>query len=104
MTLAATLSPAETRRRIAALGRRRCGCPGWAIFDTARGLEIERCDECFYGTDVHEVVSDDDVAGLPEAQAALADAVAECEAEWFESIGRCAVEVTGHDHSTPVGP
>jgi hypothetical protein len=45
------------------------GCPGWGIFDSdERGTEIERCDACCHGTEL----TDDDVALLPEAQAALA--------------------------------
>lgn len=23
-----------------------CGCPGWGVYDTCRGIEIQRCDEC----------------------------------------------------------
>ena len=31
------------------------GCPGWSTFDTARGVELQRCDEC-------GVYADDDEA------------------------------------------
>jgi predicted RNA-binding Zn-ribbon protein involved in translation (DUF1610 family) len=44
-------------------------CPGWAIFEAdSRGVtEIERCDVC-----CPKDLTDDEVALLPEAQAALA--------------------------------
>jgi hypothetical protein len=31
-------------------------CPGWAIFDTCDGLEIQRCDECWH--DQHDLPRD----------------------------------------------
>jgi hypothetical protein len=45
-------------------------CRTWDIFDTGRGLEIERCDACWH--DVTDPLLDDEAALLPEAQAALA--------------------------------
>ena len=42
------------------------GCAGWAVFESSRGLEIERCDTC-----CPEELDDEDIARLPEAQAAL---------------------------------
>ena len=43
------------------------GCPGWCPTDFGT---VARCDECFAGVD--DAPTDDDVALLPEAQAALA--------------------------------
>lgn len=60
-----------TRAALAALPER-CHprCKGWGVFMSSdRGWEIERCDECCRGT----AITDDDVAALPEAQAALTD-------------------------------
>ena len=60
---------ATVRARFAALEHCDAGCPGWGIFEVNREpeLEIERCDECCYGS----TLTDDDAALLPEAQAAL---------------------------------
>lgn len=50
-----------------------CGpdCPGWAVFDTGGGVEIQRCDEC------DRFASDDDAAAQPGALHALALAMIE---------------------------
>lgn len=65
------MSP-DVVRSIVAARTERCsrGCPGWAVFD---GDHIEACDECnSYARDSGaRTVTDDDVAGLPEAQRAL---------------------------------
>ena len=46
------------------------GCPGWIIsYSDSRGLEVEVCDDCTHDND--SPLTDDDVALLPEAQAAL---------------------------------
>jgi len=47
------------------------GCPGWGIFHVDREpwVEIERCDQC--AGSLTPPITDDDVALLPEAQAAL---------------------------------
>lgn len=71
-----TLTIEETRRRIAAIPEdERCspGCKGWDIFETNtdRGIEVERCDECFSHLNAEHVVMDDDVQQLPEAIEAL---------------------------------
>lgn len=46
-------------------------CRGWDVFETNRGpgLEIQRCDECLY--DAPKLITDIDVAALPEAMAEL---------------------------------
>ncbi len=44
-------------------------CRGWDVFATGRGLEVERCDDCFHGEE--DPLGDDDVELLPEAQEAL---------------------------------
>lgn len=69
------------------------GCKGWDVFESnsERGIGpsrfvICRCDECF--SSARPRVYDDDFATWPEAQAALAAAVAEVDADWFASIGR----------------
>ncbi len=76
---AASLTVDETRRRIAAIpADERChpSCAGWDIFETntSRGIEIERCDECFAHLPDDQTVMDDDVEQLPEAIEALARA------------------------------
>lgn len=54
-------------------------CPGWAVFDTARGPEIQACDECNgLEPDPAFQLADDDVAQLPEAQGALGLALSQC--------------------------
>lgn len=69
-------------------GEAKCdaSCPGWAVFDADRGLEIEACDECNSMADRagRSTVSDDDVARLPQARAALAAALAENDMEGME--------------------
>ena len=45
-------------------------CPTWLIRDTARGLEIHRCDACWHS--VPDPLTDDEAALLPEAQAKIA--------------------------------
>lgn len=45
------------------------GCRGWAVFETCRGLEVQRCDECWSGVD--EAPFDDDFQGHPVCRAAL---------------------------------
>ena len=45
-------------------------CPTWFISDTARGLEVQRCDACWQG--VPDPLADDEAALLPDAQAKLA--------------------------------
>lgn len=80
-----TKTVAEVRQL---LGRRakKChrDCPGWAVFETVRGDEVQVCDECntLQGKAVR--LSDDDVAQLPEAQKALR----EIGAEHLEQNGR----------------
>lgn len=65
-------------RGVLAARTERCtpDCPGWAIFEVDRdpGVEIEACDECnqIAREERTPTVDDDDVAALPEAQAALA--------------------------------
>lgn len=71
-----TLTIEETRRRISTIPlEERCAdsCPGWYVFDTntRRGLEIERCDECFAHLTDDQTVMDDDVERFPEAIEAL---------------------------------
>lgn len=64
------MTPAD----VIAAYRERCDddCPGWVIeCDT---LAIERCDECAHLNGVERTLSDDDVAGIPAAQAAQAAA------------------------------
>jgi hypothetical protein len=60
-----------TRALLAAIPEdERCypGCKGWGVFMTgSRGWEIEVCDDCCRG----RAITDEDVAELPEAQAAL---------------------------------
>ena len=46
-------------------------CRGWDVFESGRGLEIQRCDAC-----CPDVLADDDVARLPEARRALRAALA----------------------------
>jgi hypothetical protein len=54
-------------------------CPGWSVFDTARGLEIQACDECNdLEPDPAYQLADEDVAQLPEAQGALGLAQSLC--------------------------
>lgn len=60
----------HTRDKLAAIaGRCDPGCPGWAIFETDRGLDPEVCDECNEG---RNNVVDFDLDLLPEVQLALA--------------------------------
>lgn len=40
-------------------------CPGWEMFLCARGLEIQRCDDCWHK--VKGAPVDEDFAQLPEA-------------------------------------
>ena len=61
------MSPAVTRSRLQATPRCAPTCLGWAVFN---GDEIQRCDAC-----CPPDVTDDDVAALPEAQAALLTAL-----------------------------
>lgn len=45
------------------------GCPGWAIFETSHGMDIESCDECWSG--VPDGLLDEEAAAMPEAQTLL---------------------------------
>lgn len=77
-----TRSPDEIRRIVRQREEMcRDRCPGWEIFEVNRepGVEIEACDECNQlARAVGEPqLTDDDVAALPEAQRALARALAE---------------------------
>lgn len=47
------------------------GCPGWAVFETSDGLEIEACIDCWHG--VADPLTDDEAAAMPEARALLID-------------------------------
>jgi hypothetical protein len=49
-------------------------CPGWAVFETTRGMEIQICDDCNTLAHEDDKLDDEDVAQLPEAQEALARA------------------------------
>lgn len=73
-----TKSLAEVRQLLARR-RQKChrDCPGWAVFETVRGDEIQVCDECNTLQPKAVRLSDDDVAQLPEAQKALREVVAE---------------------------
>lgn len=73
-----TKSLAEVRQLLARR-RQKChrDCPGWAVFETSRGDEIQVCDECNTLQPKAVRLSDDDVAQLPEAQKALREVVAE---------------------------
>ncbi len=42
-------------------------CPTWCPSSSARGLEVQRCDDCWQG--VPDPLTDDEAALLPEAQA-----------------------------------
>ena len=54
------------------------GCPGWAVFASGRGLEVQRCDECW--TDVDDAPSDEVFQGHPVCRAALRAAKLRCKA------------------------
>ena len=54
----------EIRRKLSASSRCYPECPGWAVFN---GREIQACDACSPAE-----LTDEDLARLPEAQAALA--------------------------------
>ena len=46
------------------------GCKGWAVIDSGlRGLELQRCDDCWSGQP--NALRDDDIECLPEAQEEL---------------------------------
>jgi hypothetical protein len=69
---------AVVRAKIASIPpEERCdpGCETWAVFDTDRGFEIERCDDCWSGR--LDPLTDDEAEILPEALAALANEIAE---------------------------
>jgi hypothetical protein len=53
------------------------GCPGWAVFESGRGLGIQRCDECdsIAKEEGLPQLHDDEVKLLPEAQRALRQAM-----------------------------
>lgn len=76
-----TKTVAETRRLLAKMEHCSKDCRGWDIFDTVRGFEIQVCDEC---NSRSQQLSDDDVAQLPEAKKALAEA----EATYAENPGK----------------
>lgn len=67
------------------------GCAGWDVFDTSRGLAIQRCDECNTLVPRSLVLDDADVAQLPEAQEALERArkVAEAVAAMDSDLPGC---------------
>jgi len=44
-------------------------CPGWAVFETNQGGEIQACDACWHG--IADRLTDDEAAALPEARALL---------------------------------
>lgn len=69
-----TKTVAETRRLIAKMDHCSKGCQGWDIFDTNRGFEIQVCDECNSSLSKAQQLADVDVAQLPEAKKALAEA------------------------------
>jgi len=47
-------------------------CPGWIISDSGeRGLEVERCDDCWRPFPEGKKLYDEEAAALPEAQRAL---------------------------------
>lgn len=72
---AALAAVCRVRTAIAALpAAERCNpkCPTWIVSHNGRRYKIERCDECWSGCAIDRVVlSDEDVALLPEAQAEL---------------------------------
>jgi hypothetical protein len=76
--IAHTKTLAEVRQLLARRTKR-CsrGCPGWAVFESGRGLEIQTCDECNSMQVPAVRLSDDEVAQLPEAQKALREVSAE---------------------------
>jgi hypothetical protein len=78
--LATAESAATMRVRAVLAGRdidEKCSdsCPGWAVFDTDRGSEIQVCDECDAAARRLGLatVTDDEVALLPEARQELAE-------------------------------
>lgn len=80
-----TKSLAEVRNILARIKRSDAcsdSCPGWAVFDTNRGFEIQVCDDCMRSLPKAIRLSDDDVAQLPEAQKSLR----EVQAEWMEDL------------------
>jgi hypothetical protein len=73
-----TKSLAEVRQLLARRTKR-CSrsCPGWDVFETSRGFEIQVCDECNSLQPASLQLSDADVEQLPEAQKKLREVVAE---------------------------
>lgn len=105
-----TPNPGEPKRRpisevreILASRPRKCSrtCPGWGVFESIdREPEIEVCDECMIpfgeGKPRHaDWLTDYDVDQLPEAKAALAEMVAELEADEREEVERATRVVSG---------
>lgn len=64
-------------------------CPGWAVFETDRGLEIQACDECRASApkQLGRFLTDAAVAQLPEAAAALFVATALADAQQHGEAG-----------------
>jgi hypothetical protein len=59
-------------------------CPGWAVMESLRGWEVQRCDECCSYSERDEgLLWDDlDVQRLPEARRELKRFLAEHTVEW----------------------
>lgn len=58
------------------------GCPGWCVSESGlRGLEVQRCDDCWCQVPNHLRLLDEEAAALPEAIAALAAVCAVAEEE-----------------------
>lgn len=67
----------DVRDALARLDKCSPGCKGWAIIESSRGPEIQRCDACCAHLDhTTDQITDDDVAKLPEARRALRRALA----------------------------
>ena len=59
-------------------------CPGWAVFETNRGGEIQACDDCWHG--VTDRLTDDEASALPEARALLLEEYTHL-SPWQRSLG-----------------
>ena len=59
-------------------------CPGWAVFETNQGGEVQACDACWNG--IANRLTDEEAAALPEARKLL---LAEYEhlSPWQRSLG-----------------